>query len=161
MSTKQAQVTAAPNEAVAPAMKPLEGIAGQQTAAPISAAEKAEKEAADKEAARKLAIANAPKFKLAGNEVNTLLLENAVKRVISDAGRMRADAESLNLGSEVKTITGTAVRVVNITAARELARRGVLGDKPKTKQRLDDLIQMNNLIDAMQHFGLLRRQIDK
>jgi len=156
-NTKQVE---APIEAVE--SKPIElmetplGIATVETEAV-----RIEREAKEKEAARAKAIAEAPRFKLAGSEVNTYLLENAIKRVISDSGRIASEASKLNLGSEIKTITGSAVRVVNIKAARELASRGLLGDKTKTKQRLDDLIQMNSLIDACQHFGLLKRQVEK
>ena len=147
-----------PNEAAQ--AKPLED-AGTGIATVETEAVRIEREAKEKEAARAKAIADSPTFRIAGNEVNCYLLENAIRRIVADSGRIASEATRLNLGSSVKNITGGAVRVVNIKSAREVASRGLLGDKAKTKQRLEDLIAMNSLVDSLQHFGLLKRQVEK
>lgn len=95
------------------------------------------------------------------NQVDLTNLEKSVQDAYSDAVRVAKIASDNGYGREVKSVAGTALKIVNLPAVREMAKSGLLGDKDRTKSRVDSVVALNQLIDSLQFFGLMRRTVEK
>jgi hypothetical protein len=100
-------------------------------------------------------------LKVLGSKIEIPLLEKAIQDLHSDAQRVAKLAMENGYGRDIKSIAGTALKVVNLPAVRAMAKDGLLGDKDKTAARVANIMALNQFIDSLQAFGLMRRTVEK
>ena len=100
-------------------------------------------------------------FACLGSNVSLNQLEKAIQDLHSDASRVAKLAMEKGYGRDVKSIAGTALKVVNLPAVRAMAKDGLLGDKDKTAVRVANIVALNQFVDSLQQFGLMRRTVEK
>jgi len=105
-------------------------------------------------------------FRVLGSKVAIVDLEKILGDLHSDAVRISKLALENGFGRDVKSIAGTALKIVNLPAVREMARLGYLGPisdkagKDKVAARVAKIVALNSFVDSLQTFGLIRRQVE-